>query len=189
MKRIVLLTALALLFFSCKKDEKKLLYLDISFRTINHNNIHDINELKLQNNKIVNETNSNIINVLNELSVAYLIYLDSIQSLCKSDQTPFFYKGNRSEATKLSHEFSRKTNEFLNKLNNNIKSSTLKKRTYSLLNVDDIKIDKASSIMYVECYFRNVSCETLDFFINERKRNVLLIQKEIFDETLLNNVK
>lgn len=185
MIRIFLLTMITVLLFSCKKEKEKLLYLDISFLAINKSNIKDINELKLQNNRIVNEVNSKSIENLNEISMEYLNYLDSIQSLCKNNQSPFFLEGNRSDATKLGQEFILKSNEFLDKLNKNIKSSTLKKRTYDLLNVNDIKIDEISSIMYVECYFRNVSCEAFDFFINERKRDVLIMQNQIILTTLL----
>lgn len=186
MTKIVLFTALTLLLVSCEKDNKKLLDLDISFTIINYNVNRDINELKLQNNKLVNKVKFNVVNDLNNSSIAYFNYLDSIQSLCKDNQTPFFFKGERSESTKLSIDFIEKTNVFLNKLNDEIKNPTLRKRMYLLLNVDDIELDEQSSIMYIESYFRNVSCEAFDFFINDRKRNVLIIQNQILYESLLN---
>ena len=135
--------------------------------------------------KLVNDVNSGIVRDFNDSALKYFGYLDSIQSLCIGNQTPFFFKGEWSEETKLSQDFTQKTNSFLSKLDNNVKSPLLKKRAYFLLNVNDIKLDEQSFIMYVECYFRNVSCEAFDFFINDRKRNLLVIQNEILYGVLL----
>ncbi len=185
MKKTLLFTILILLLISCKKNNDRLLHLDISFNIINRNINNDINELRLQNNKLVSDVNSDTVKDLNDSTIKYIRYLDSIQSLCLGNQTPFFFKGERSEKTRLSQDFIKKTNVFLSKLEYNIKSPFLKKRAYFLLNVNDIKLDEQSFIMYVECYFRNVSCDAFDFFINDRKRNLLAIQNDILYAALL----
>ena len=185
MKRTLLFTILISLLISCKKNNDRLLHLDISFNIINRNINNDINELRLQNSELVNDVNSSIVKDLNDSALKYFRYLDSLQSLCIGNQTPFFFKGEWSEETKLSQDFIKKTNGFLSKLDYNIKNPFLKKRAYFLLNVNDIKLDEHSFIMYVECYFRNVSCDAIDFFINDRKRNLLAIQNEILYMTLL----
>src|SRR5690606_16457290 len=122
---------------------------------INYNIDNDVSNLMLQNNKLVNDVNSGIVRDFNDSALKYFGYLDSIQSLCVGNQTPFFFKGEWSEETKLSQDFIKKTNSFLSKLDDNVKSPLLKKRAYFLLNVNDIKLDEQSFIMYVECYFRN----------------------------------
>ena|SRR5690554_6821179 len=185
MKRTLLFTLLIFLLISCKKNNDRLLHLDISFNIINRNINNEINELRLQNGKLVSNVNPGIVKDLNDSMIKYITYLDSIQSLCIGNQTPFFSKGERSEETKLTQDFIKKTNVFLSKLGHSIKSPFLKKRAYFLLNVNDIKLDEQSFIMYVECYFRNVSCEAFDFFINDRKRNLLAIQNDILYEALL----
>ncbi len=108
MKKTLLFTILILLLISCKKNNDRLLHLDISFNIINRNINNDINELRLQNNKLVSDVNSDTVKDLNDSTIKYIRYLDSIQSLCLGNQTPFFFKGERSEETRLSQDFIKK---------------------------------------------------------------------------------
>lgn len=130
MKKTLLFTILILLLISCKKNNDRLLHLDISFNIINRNINNDINELRLQNNKLVSDVNSDTVKDLNDSTIKYIRCLDSIQSLCLGNQTPFFFKGERSEETRLSQDFIKKTNVFLSKLEYNIESLLKKKSIF-----------------------------------------------------------
>jgi len=142
--------------FACKNNEDNLLPLDISFSEIYKSYRSDINELNIQNINLIKETNTTTLIDMNDISLEYFNYLDSIQNLCADNQNPFFYKGKRAETTQVGNEFIEKTNDYLSKLSIKIKSQSLKKRVFLLLNVDDIKHDDEWFIIYIDYHFRNV---------------------------------
>src|SRR5690554_2710312 len=154
--RVFSFTLMSLLLFACKNNEDNLLPLDISFSEIYKSYRSDINELNIQNINLIKETNTTTLIDMNDITLEYFNYLDSIQNLCADNQNPFFYKGQRAETAQVGNEFIEKTNDYLSKLSIKIKSQSLKKRVFLLLNVDDIKHDDEWFIIYIDYHFRNV---------------------------------
>lgn len=167
------------LLISCENNVENRLSLDISFNEIYKRYSKDVDELKLLNFNLLKETNDGSLEETNELVMDYFNFLDSIQKLCINTHNPFFYKGERSETTELGIDFIQKTDDFLMELNKNIKNQSLKKRALILLNVDNIPYDDEWIIIYLDYHFRDIDCEVFNFLLENRKRNVLLIQNEM----------
>jgi|SRR5690554_6209701 len=187
--RIFSFTLMLLLLFACKNNKDNLLYLEMSYGEILKSYRSDINELKIQNINLIKKNNASMLTDMNDITLEYFSYLDSIQNLCIENQNPFFNKGKRAETTQIGNEFIEKTTDYLTKLNNNLQNNHLKKRASLLLNVDDIKYDDEWFIIYIDYHFRGVSCMTFRFLIENRKRNVLIIQNEILYSALLEQCK
>lgn len=190
MVRVFSLMSLFLFLFSCKNDEHKLLSLDIdSYRMQKKQEDYkkDINYLKLQNDSLLKNIDLKSVMNIYDFSMKYFSYLDSIQKLCSNDDyNPFFYKGRRGDITEIGNEFIKETNIYLSELNNaEIISPVLKERGNHLLNVEDFQYKDEWYAVYLDYYFRGVNCETFSFLIENRKRDVLVIQNQILNEILL----
>jgi len=180
MKKLIFV--IFVLLHSCNQ-EKENVKISHSYNKILRDCTEDVNELKLQNGRLLKRMNYEIVS--NHISLEYIQYLDSIQKLCTSNLNPFFYEGDEIKTTKFGDEFIIRSSQFLEELTITINDTFLRRRAINLLSVEDFKYDEEWYISYLDYHFFNTNCEAFYYMIENRKRNVLLIQNEILTTFLL----
>lgn len=129
MRKIFFTLGLIILFSCNRKQDKDVIVLETSFNRKIEICREDVNELKHQNIFILKNINSydNSSLEIDSYFKKYINYLDSIQKLCTNNQNPFFKKSKEIEPTELGKDFIKKSNQFLDKLNDVAIQFNLKK--------------------------------------------------------------
>ena len=107
----------------------------------------------------------------------YLNYLDQLETLSlKLNSNPFF---DQNIATKHNLIFVNKSKLYLTKYENLKLDNLLKNRIDLLLGLEDIEIDENKFVKYMDWHFNGAELNTLRYLIRNRRRNVLILQKEV----------
>jgi hypothetical protein len=110
-----------------------------------------------------------------------LLFLDyNEQKFEKNINNPFF---NNEIINNNGKNYLIKSRDFCRKLYNFTNDSILKKRIQNLLGVSDINYyNKNIYVKHIDFYYLNLSKKSNLCYINNRKRDVLLIFNEILNE-------
>ncbi len=133
--------------------------------------IKDLSVLKENNEKynIGNQINSEF-----KQYYDYLTYVDSISSI--NQRNEFFTEGQLNSEGLI---FLEKSKIILSKMNSYIKNDDLLKRIDLLLGIDDVQNEDGVYLKYLDYYYNGVPQNTFSYLIKNRKRDLLLIEREI----------
>ncbi|MCS4240306.1 hypothetical protein M2306_001019 [Myroides gitamensis] len=104
----------------------------------------------------------------------YLTYVDSISSI--NQRNEFFTEGQLNSEGLI---FLEKSKIILSKMNSYIKNDDLLERIDLLLGIDDVQNEDGVYLKYLDYYYNGVPQNTFSYLIKNRKRDLLLIEREI----------
>lgn len=172
---------LTLIFVSCKEKPtnvpnlpKEPLVLDRSVMNVQHSFTEDIVYLKNSNEELRKGEAK-----LSFLIDNYLEKLEYYQRLCTGEYNPFFEKGKRTKMTKEGKEFIEISHQFVNEISAFSENEKIKNRIFDLLNVENFVLEDGWQIPYIEYNFPDLDCETFYFLLENRKKNILLIENQM----------
>jgi len=121
-----------------------------------------------------------LLNNMNSEIENYNNYLEILTERSKAQKKNIFF--SESEITEEGKIFLNKSNFIYKRLNEySSKNEFLKKRVQILFDVKDIKDENNYYYNYLDYYYNGVPQKVFNFLIMDRKRNLLIIQKEIID--------
>ncbi|CAH8281856.1 hypothetical protein EV196_1174 [Mariniflexile fucanivorans] len=182
---IIFYTALLFTFISCTNQSHHNIDYDGLAYSLNDNLKNDIEYLK---NDIVKKelkiglTNKSYVDYKLK-TTEYIMYLEKLELLSsKVEINPFFDKDKLTSEGKL---FIKKTNEYVNLINTANNNTELSYRVNDLLGVNDVITEGNIYFRYIDYYFNGLPKSFFVYEINNRIRNVLLIQNELILMILL----